>query len=226
MHKNQNSRVALWLLGVSAILVACGAASNSADDVTADRPSIVVTYSILGSIVSDVVGDIASVSVLMPNGADPHEWQPSAKDIEKLNNADLVVINGLGLESGLEDVLQQAAKDNVKIFVATDHIKPRLVGEGEGADAADDDQAVGAKDPHIWTDPAVMAEVVEALGEVLSAMNIEVTEQAAKVSEDLLTLDHTIDESLMGIQESDRKLVTGHESLGYFARRYNFDHEC
>ena len=222
MHKNQNSRVALWLLGVSAILVACGAASNSADDVTADRPSIVVTYSILGSIVSDVVGDIASVSVLMPNGADPHEWQPSAKDIEKLNNADLVVTNGLGLESGLEDVLQQAAKDNVKIFVATDHIKPRLVGEGEGADPTDDDQAVGAKDPHIWTDPAVMAEVVEALGEVLSAMNIEVTEQAAKVSEDLLTLDHNIGESLMGIQESDRKLVTGHESLGYFARRYNF----
>lgn len=188
---------------------------------SADRPSVVVTYSILGAVVSDVVGDTADVVVLMPNGVDPHEWEPSAKDIELLNNADLVVTNGLGLEAGLDDVLQQATDDNVKIFVATDHITPRRVGEGEGADPADEDQAVGAQDPHIWTDPAVMAEVVEALSEVLSAMNIEVSEQAAKVSEELLTLDRNIEESFMGIQTNDRKLVTGHESLGYFARRYN-----
>lgn len=188
---------------------------------SADRPSVVVTYSILGAVVSDVVGDAADVVVLMPNGVDPHEWEPSAKDIELLNNADLVVTNGLGLEAGLDDVLQQATDDNVKIFVATDHIIPRRVGEGEGADPADEDQAVGAQDPHIWTDPAVMAEVVEALSEVLSAMNIEVSEQAAKVSEELLTLDRNIEESFMGIQTNDRKLVTGHESLGYFARRYN-----
>lgn len=188
---------------------------------SADRPSVVVTYSILGAVVSDVVGDAADVVVLMPNGVDPHEWEPSAKDIELLNNADLVVTNGLGLEAGLDDVLQQATDDNVKIFVATDHITPRRVGEGEGADPADEDQAVGAQDPHIWTDPAVMAEVVEALSEVLSAMNIEVSEQAAKVSEELLTLDRNIEESFMGIQTNDRKLVTGHESLGYFARRYN-----
>ena len=188
---------------------------------SADRPSVVVTYSILGAVVADVVGEAANVTVLMPNGSDPHEWQPSAKDIENVQNADLVVTNGLGLEAGLDDVLQQATDDNVKIFVATDHITPRRVGEGEGADPADEDQAVGAQDPHIWTDPAVMAEVVEALSEVLSAMNIEVSEQAAKVSEDLLKLDRNIDESFMGIQNNDRKLVTGHESLGYFARRYN-----
>lgn len=222
MTKINISRVALWFIGVSLIAVSCGGSSRSANDADGQRPSIVVTYSILGAVVQEVVGDLADVAVLVPNGADPHEWQPSAKDIEKLNNADLVVVNGLGLESGLDDVIHQAADDNVQIFVATDHVKPRLVGEGEGADPTDEDQAVGAQDPHIWTDPAVMADVVEALGEALSALNIEVTEQAAKVSEDLLTLDHTIEKSLMAIADSDRKLVTGHESLGYFARRYNF----
>ncbi len=217
-HPLRRSITACLIVGFLVFVAGCGGGDSSS---TSDRPSVVVTYSILGAVVADVVGEAADVTVLMPNGSDPHEWQPSAKDIENVQNADLVVTNGLGLEAGLDDVLQQATDDNVKIFVATDHITPRRVGEGEGADPADEDQAVGAQDPHIWTDPAVMAEVVEALSEVLSAMNIEVSEQAAKVSEDLLTLDRNIDESFMGIQDNDRKLVTGHESLGYFARRYN-----
>ncbi len=217
-HPLRQSLIACIAIGSLTSAAGCGAGESSS---TLDRPRVVVTYSILGAVVADVLGEAADVTVLMPNGSDPHEWQPSAKDIENVQNADLVVTNGLGLEAGLDDVLQQATDDNVKIFVATDHITPRRVGEGEGADPADEDQAVGAQDPHIWTDPAVMAEIVEALSEVLSAMNIEVSEQAAKVSEDLLTLDRNIVESFKGIQDNDRKLVTGHESLGYFARRYN-----
>jgi len=203
------------------VVTSCGA-KGSTPDGSSDRPSVVVTYSILGSLVRDVVGTSADVTVLMPNGSDPHEWQPSAKDIEKLQHADLVVTNGLGLEAGLVDVLKQAQDDHVDIFVATDHITPRRVGEGEGADPTDEDQAVGAKDPHIWTDPAVMAEVVIALGEKLSSINIEVSEQAAKVSEDLLTLNHDIEKSLSALDPAQRLLITGHESLGYFARRYDF----
>ncbi len=209
--------------GAAVVFVAtsCGA-NGSTSDATPDRLSVVVTYSILGSLVRDVVGTSADVTVLMPNGSDPHEWQPSAKDIETLQHADLVVTNGLGLEAGLVDVLKQAQDDHIDVFVATDHINPRRVGEGEGADPTDEDQAVGAKDPHIWTDPSVMAEVVKALGEKLSSINIEVSEQAAKVSEDLLTLDHNIEKSFSALDPAQRLLITGHESLGYFARRYDF----
>jgi len=210
-------------VGAAVVFVAtsCGA-SGSPSNVASDRPSVVVTYSILGAIVRDVVGNSAEVTVLMPNGSDPHEWQPSAKDIEKLQHADLVVTNGLGLEAGLVDVLKQAQDDHVNIFVATDHITPRRVGEGEGADPTDEDQAIGAKDPHIWTDPSVMAEVVKALGEKFSSINIEVSEQAAKVSEDLLTLDHNLEKLMSSLDPAQRLLITGHESLGYFARRYDF----
>ena len=203
------------------LAMSCGG-SDSAPSSKPDRPSIVVTYSILGAVVADVVGDSADVTVLMPNGSDPHEWQPSAKDIETLHQADLVVTNGLGLEAGLTDVLSQVADDNVAIFVATDHITPRRVGEGEGADPTDEDQAIGAKDPHLWTDPTVMADVVKALGIKLSSINIEVSERAAKVAEDLMTLDNDIKESMDSLDLEQRLLITGHESLGYFARRYEF----
>jgi len=209
------------VLVFSMLAISCGG-SDSAATTMPNRPSVVVTYSILGAVVADVVGDAADVTVLMPNGSDPHEWQPSAKDIEKLQHADLIVTNGLGLEAGLVDVLKQAQDDHVDIFVATDHITPRRVGEGEGTDPTDEDQSVGAQDPHIWTDPSVMSEVVRALGEKLSSINIEISEQAAKVSEDLLTLDHNIEKSMSALDPAQRLLITGHESLGYFARRYDF----
>jgi zinc/manganese transport system substrate-binding protein len=202
-------------------LTACGS-SDSAENADADLPQIVVTYSILGSLVSDVVGSSAQVTVLMPNGADPHQWQPSAKDIETLNNADLVVTNGLGLEGGLADVIEQAVKEKVSVFVATDHIKVRLVGEGEGADPSDADQSVGAEDPHLWMDPVTLIDVVEALVETLALANIDVTEQGMKVTEDLATLDNEVGKMVGEIPADKRQLVTGHESLGYFAARYGF----
>ena len=200
-------------------LVGCSGESNEVID---SRPNIVVSYSILGSVVRDLVGDAGSVTVLMPNGSDPHEWQPSAKDIETLNEADLVVVNGLGLEGGLRDILDQAEADGVEIFAATDYIDLRLVGAGEGADPADEDQAEGAEDPHLWTNPLAMVDVVEALGQVLGDLGIEVSEQVGVVSEDLETLDNEILESLKVLETDQRKLVTGHESLGYFAERYGF----
>jgi hypothetical protein len=58
---------------------------------TSYQKSIVVTYSILGSIVKELVGDKATVTVSIPNGLDPHEWEPSARDIETINKADLVI---------------------------------------------------------------------------------------------------------------------------------------
>ena len=210
----------LLALAVFFALAACGKDASPSQD--ADLPQIVVTYSILGSLVSDVVGSSAQVTVLMPNGADPHQWQPSAKDIETLNNADLVVTNGLGLEGGLADVIEQAVKEKVSVFVATDHIKVRLVGEGEGADPSDADQSVGAEDPHLWMDPMTLIDVVEALVETLALANIDVTEQGMKVTEDLATLDNEVGKMVGEIPEDKRQLVTGHESLGYFAARYGF----
>ena len=91
------------LLGV---LVSCGSSGDStnssestpqtaSNSVAADLPVIAVTYSVIGDIVSQHVGDNAIVSVVIPDGQDPHDFQPSAKDIETINNAALVVSNGL-----------------------------------------------------------------------------------------------------------------------------------
>jgi zinc/manganese transport system substrate-binding protein len=187
------------------------------------KKTIVVTYSILGILVKDLVGDQANVVVLIPNGQDPHEWEPSAKDIETLMNADLIVQNGLGLEGGLEKTLSQAAAAGVKSFIATDHITVRKVGQGEDIPNAGTDQTVGSPDPHIWTDPLTMKQVTASLtDQIKSDLGLDVSTQAQNQEARLDSLNTEITTMVDSLPTADRKLVTGHESLGYFAQRYGF----
>lgn len=188
-----------------------------------DDKAIVVTYSVLGSIVKDLVGGEAIVTVLIPDSSDPHQWEPSARDIERVNKAALVVRNGLSLEEGLESTMETAKNHGVRIFTATDHIQVRLVGKGEGIPGGDPDQQVGAPDPHFWVDPLAMKSVVTALAiELEAALGIDASARARNLEGRLEALHSEISSLVAVIPEADRKLVTGHESLGYFAQRYGF----
>ena len=205
------------------LVVASACASPSAPSSTSGKKTIVVTYSLLGAIVRDLVGDKANVVVPMPNGQDPHEWEPSAKDIETLNKADLVVQNGSGLEGGMEKTLAQAEKNGVRFFTASDHITIRKVGPGEGLPTGDPDQAVGADDSHLWTDPLTMKPVVEALAVQLKTdLGLDVADRAKDLETRLDALNNELADQVGKLPAANRKLVTGHESLGYFAQRYGF----
>jgi len=207
------------LLLFSLISISCQPTGN----VSPGKKSIVVTYSILGSVVKDLVGDKANVIVSIPNGQDPHDWEPSAKDIEIINKADLVVRNGLGLEGGLEKTLAIAENNGVKFFTASDHITVRHVGAEEGIPSGDPDQAIGAADPHLWMDPLTLKSVVSALADELKkSLNMDVTGQTADLGNRLDNLNKQVTDTVAVIPVIDRKLVTGHESMGYFAQRYEF----
>ncbi|MDO8687108.1 MAG: metal ABC transporter substrate-binding protein [Dehalococcoidales bacterium] len=187
------------------------------------KKSIVVTYSLLGSIVKELVGNEVTVTVSIPNGLDPHEWEPSAKDIEAINKADLVVENGLGLEGGMEKTLAVARRNGVKFFTASNYITVRHVGAGEGIPSGDPDQALGAPDPHLWMDPIAMKSVVSALAsELKKDFNLDVYAQAQNLEGQLDSLNSEIASTVAVIPQANRKLVTGHESMGYFAQRYGF----
>ena len=208
----------LGLLAVST--AACSAGPTPSGD---GRKSIVVTYSIMGAVVKDLVGDAADVTVLMPNGADPHEWAPSAKDIETLLQADLIVENGLNLEGSMGNAFAQAESAGVHRFVATDHITIRHVQAGQGVDATDEDQAAGAPDPHLWMDPLTMRDVVAALAvQLKSDVGLDVSARLVDLKLRLAHLSVDAQSILSVVPAAQRKLVTGHESLGYFADRYGF----
>ena len=220
MIKRKFVFVSLILAAVLLTTMACQAGTTTN---TNSKKSIVVTYSILGSIVKDLVGDKANVTVSIPNGLDPHEWEPSAKDIETINKADLVIENGLGLEGGMQKTLQAARDNGVKFFTASDYITVRHVGTGEGIPSGDPDQAIGAADPHLWMDPLNMKSIVAALAPVLMTdFGLDVSSQAAILENQLDALNNEVANTVAAIPQDDRKLVTGHESMGYFAQRYGF----
>jgi len=202
------------------LLAACSSAPSNEQS---GKKTIVVTYSILGAVVKDLVGDQAVVVVPMPNGQDPHEWEPSAKDIEIITEADLIVQNGLSLEGGLEKTLAQAETSGVKTFIASDHITVRKVGQGEGIPSGDPDQSVGASDPHLWIDPLIMKQVVAALDDQLKTnLGLDVSNRAKDLENRLDELNSEIVAQVATLPEANRKLVTGHESMGYYAQRYGF----
>ena len=185
--------------------------------------TIVVTYSILGALVKELLGNQANVVVLIPDGQDPHEWEPSARDIETLTRADLIVQNGLGLEGGMEKAFALAKDQKVKFFTASEHITIRHVGKDEGIPSGDPDQALGAADPHLWMDPVMMKDVMDALvPQLQNDLQLDVSSQKKVMDQKLDALNLEIVNSISVLPAAQRKLVTGHESMGYFSQRYGF----
>lgn len=226
--------VAIASTAAMLIITGCGSSESSVSEQTNEpRADIVVTYSVLGSVVEQLVGDLATVSVIIPDGQDPHEFQPSAKDIESLNNAVLVVANGLDFEEGLEEPIDQAIDSGVNVFMVGDHITVREVSKDEDHSHDEDhaeeestettveseeEHAHGAYDPHLWLSPAAMLEMLPALADAIStATGADLTSQLASLQSELTALDTQIKETIDGIT---CELVSGHDEMGYFADRY------
>jgi zinc/manganese transport system substrate-binding protein len=173
--------------------------------------------------------------VVIPDGQDPHDFQPSAKDIETINNAALVVSNGLEFEEGLEEVLENIADSGGNIFMVGDHITVRKIGDGDehGEDHGDDhkddeygddhgdehgDKHTGG-DPHLWLSPATMLEMLPALTTALSqATGADLSAEATALTTKLQDLDGEVKSIINGLDECN--LVSGHDEMGYFADRY------
>lgn len=178
------------------------------------RPTVAVTTTVLGALVRDLAGSQVEVRVILPNGVDPHDFQPSAKDVEALNDADLIVANGLGLEEGLDDAIDAARADGVPVVVATDHVA--LIG----ASGSEGDE--GARDPHVWMDPTRMRDLVAPLAAgIEEGTGRDLGGTPRRLERRLTALDARIRRELARVPADRRRLVTGHESLGYYADRYD-----
>jgi len=212
----------------------------------AARPTIVVTYSVLGRLVADLVGDAAEIVVIIPDGRDPHDYQPSARDMEAMTAADLLVVNGLGFEEYLDDAIDAAADAGTPVFTVSDHVTVRdVAGAHDHSDDHGDDHSKdhdddhdedhdedhddelahgdgaehdhGSGDPHLWLSPATMLEALPALADAVSTA-IGTGIDPSALTTQLGALDADIAAQFAALNRCE--LVTGHDELGYFADRY------
>jgi zinc/manganese transport system substrate-binding protein len=208
-------KTVLSLVCLTGLLPAC----SSSEPETSARPNIVVTYSVLGSVVTDLVGDAADVTILIPDGQDPHDFQPSARDIETINNADIVVSNGLDFEEGLEDVLASAIDSGVSVYMVGENITVREPDEdhAEEDQAEEEGHAHGAGDPHLWLSPLSFTQALPSLTAAINkATGLSIDETTAL--DQLTKLDNEITEVIDTIASC--VMVSGHDEMGYFADRY------
>jgi zinc/manganese transport system substrate-binding protein len=204
------SRLLAVLALLGALLTAC-----------ADRPGggeIVVTTNILGDVVRNVVGDTATVRVLMQPNADPHSFGVSAQDAAAMGSAGLLVYNGLGLEENVIRNVESARAQGVPALAVGDHIDPIGYRGGDGA---------GTPDPHFWTDPQRMIKAVEAIQQMITREvdgidAAAVTRNADAYREQLRGLDRSMADGFGALPPERRKLVTNHHVLGYLAQRFGF----
>jgi len=190
------------------VLAACGR-----EEAAEGGLRVVATTTIVGALVEEVAGEGVAVDVLLPVGADPHDYQPSASEIASLHAADLVVANGLGLEEALLEALAAAQADGVRVLELGSQIEPLPMNGTE------------QPDPHFWFDPLRLGTAARALAAELARVDDsgDWEARAAAFASDLEAADREIRDILSVIPTDDRHLITNHDAFTYFAARYELE---
>ncbi|MFE1168330.1 zinc ABC transporter substrate-binding protein AztC [Nocardiopsis sp. NPDC058789] len=207
-------RLPLAVLAASSLTLTLVSCSSEGDGT-----GVVVTTNILGDVTARIVGDQAPVTVLMPPDTDPHSFAISAREAATLENADLVVHNGLGLEEGVARNVAAAEEAGV----------PALeVGAGVDPLPYTSDESEGEPDPHFWTDPGRVGLAVDliaerVIGEVDGVDADTVRANAESYAAEVDELDAWMGEEFAALPAGNRRLVTNHHVFGYLADRYDFE---
>jgi ABC-type Zn uptake system ZnuABC Zn-binding protein ZnuA len=204
----------------SLLLTACGGASPEGQA----GLKVVASTTIVGDVTRQVGGGLIELTVLFPPGADPHTFEPRPQDMAALNEADVVIISGLGLEEALESALETNVIGT--LIHASDGIEV-LAFEGGEELAGEEEHGHESGDPHTWTDPnnvIVWTEnIAAALAEADPANAAAYRANADAYIASLRELDGWIRSEVEKIPAERRKLVTDHRALGYFADEYDFE---
>jgi zinc/manganese transport system substrate-binding protein len=198
--------------------------------VSGEPVQAVASFGILGDLVKNVGGEAVAVTTLIGPGVDAHTYDPAPADLVVLTKADVIFENGLGFEPWLDRFFASAQPSGARV-VATEGITPREAGadelEGEAQVEEDGADEHGQFDPHVWHDVANVIVMVGNIRDALVAADPAQAElyeaNAAAYIAELEALDATIREQVGTLPPERRKLVTSHDTFGYFADAYGFE---
>lgn len=211
------------LLLLLVILPACN--TKSAPATNNGRLNVIATTTIIGDMVKNVGGDAINVTALLPIGADPHSFSPTPHDVTEVAKADVIFVNGFGLEQFLGDLVQNAAT-KATIVEVSQGVAP-LTLEKAIEDGQEEKSPPGGTDPHTWTSPANAIIFVKNIEQTLAAADPAHADifhaNAAAYTAQLQALDAWVKTQINTIPAENRKLVTGHTVFGYYAHRYGLE---
>jgi ABC-type Zn uptake system ZnuABC Zn-binding protein ZnuA len=201
--------------------------------------TVIATTSVFADLAQLALGDNVTIETIIPAGVDVHTFEPSPADAQKLAGADLIVMNGLGLDEWALSLLEAAGKseeDVLELAEGIDESNAWVYLEGEEHDEEEgeehseeegEEHGHGGTDPHIWLDPKGAAIYVDRIAARVAA---ELPERAAEIESardaglaEIAALDEELRVGFAAIDASTRKIVTFHDAFGYFARAYEIE---
>lgn len=193
--------VSIFFIVIVGIIFLSGRKNGSVD---ASKFKVTTSFYPLSYLVERIGGEYVSVTNLTPVGSEPHDFEPSTKDIALLEKQDLIILSGGGLEGYADKIMQNINKDKTPIL---------LVGEALMSDP---------KDPHVWLDPVLYSKQAEMVGAALMKLDPSNAKIYAKnmkrLNGDLSVLNGEFTQGLANCQQ--RNIVTSHSAFGYLAKRY------
>ena len=197
----------------SAIVVAL-ALGLMAQGAMAKTLNVVSSFSVLGDIAQQVGGEHVHVDTLVGPDGDPHTFEPSPKDSALLSKADVVVVNGLGLEGWL-DRLIKASGFKGELVVASKGVKTHTL----------DEEGKTVTDPHAWNSAANGAlyaqNILDGLVKADPEDKAALTSSGKRYIDQLTSLDGWAKAQFSAIPLAKRKVLTSHDAFGYFGRAYH-----
>lgn len=195
------------LAGLTSAVLAFGAVPASAESM-----NVVASFSILGDMVEQVVGDHATVTTIVGPDADAHVYQPSVADAKAVASADVIFVNGMGFETWSDTLIAESGTKG-DVFVATESVSAVLVD--------------GEVDPHAWnalTNGVVYVEnIAAAMSEAMPSHAADFKANAASYIAELETLHSQSLDRLSALPEDRRTVVTAHDAFGYLADAYGMN---
>lgn len=200
--------------------------------------TVIATTSVFADLAQLALGDNVTIETIIPAGVDVHTFEPSPADAQKLAGADLIVMNGLGLDEWALSLLEAAGKseeDVLELAEGIDESNAWVYLEGEEHDEEEGKEEVeeseehghGGADPHIWLDPKGAAIYVNRIAARVAA---ELPERAMAIESardaglaEIAALDEELRVGFAAVEASSRKIVTFHDAFGYFARAYEIE---
>jgi zinc/manganese transport system substrate-binding protein len=202
-------RLASTLVFLTLLFVAAVGCGSDDDGSSGSGPTIAASTGIWADVTEQVAGDDATVGQVIPDATSPHDFQLSAEDRARIEDSLLLVYNGADLEAGIPVDELDVAK-----FAVVDHAG-ELLPFDDGLD------------PHVWMDPSRVAAALPALADALAEADPDHADgyrsRAQTYAAELRALDAEIEQAVAQIPPQNRKLVTSHDAMGYFADRYGLE---
>lgn len=209
--------IALLAAAAAVSLAACGLEKKPAETGGAGKIPVAVSFDAMKELTEAVGGDLVSVSVIVPDGTEPHDFEPGADDLKRLGDARLFVYNGLGMERWAERAVKAAGNDEL-LAVEASKDAPLLAVSGDDAEES-------VYDPHLWLSLDGAEREAANIRDALIRIAPE-RESAFRANYDAFAGElETLRAEYAGLfaGASRKTLVTGHAAFGYLARDFGLE---